>query len=294
MHRCERSGSRYPLRKRRPGVSRDRRESTPGRRLVGPTVSDRQAPARLRPRSDGEIDRRGDRLKNRRRLTLAISVIGWVAPITALQAVVNGRGHASARWKRSWSSSAACRHVNPDTAHRQRGDDAERGAAERDPREAAAAIQLGSGGLAEANPTSAVQGGQGRSFGHLGKKSPLHFGEVGDGRRHAEALREVEAEAVEQGGLSGVRAHDAAEAEFTPIRRRQDDVRALNATEFIEDRARTVPESGSTLPLLERLPQHVGEKADEDVGLDAIGAAGATPAEWPARSSGCGMPPRRP
>src|SRR5712692_11074111 len=96
-------------------------------------------------------------------------------------------------------------------------------------------------GAKNANPTTAVQGGQGRSVRHIGEKSPLHFGEVGDGRRHAEALREVEAEAVEQGGLGGVRAHDAAEAEFTTIRRRQYDVRALNATELIEDRARTVP-----------------------------------------------------
>ena len=36
-----------------------------------------------------------------------------------------------------------------------------------------------------ASPTSAVREGQGRSFEHLGEKSPLHFGGSGDGRRHA-------------------------------------------------------------------------------------------------------------
>ena len=65
------------------------------------------------------------------------------------------------------------------------------------------------------SPTSAVRGGQGRSFGHLGEKSPLHFGGLGDGRRHAEALREIEAEPVEEHSLSGIRAHDTAQAAFT-------------------------------------------------------------------------------
>jgi hypothetical protein len=41
-----------------------------------------------------------------------------------------------------------------------------------------------------------VGGGQGRSFGHLGNKSPLHLGGSDDGRRHAQAPGEVEAEAV--------------------------------------------------------------------------------------------------
>ena len=80
-----------------------------------------------------------------------------------------------------------------------------------------------------ASPTSAVRGGQGRSFGHLGEKSPLHFGDLCDGRRHAEALREVEAKPVEQRGLRGVRTHDAAHAELTTILGRQQDVGALNA-----------------------------------------------------------------
>ena len=81
----------------------------------------------------------------------------------------------------------------------------------------------------EVSPTSAVRGGQGRSFGHLDKKSPLHFGSSGDGRRQAEALGELEAEPVKERGLSGVRAHHAAQAELTTILGRQHDVGALNA-----------------------------------------------------------------
>src|SRR3989441_11729747 len=118
-----------------------------------------------------------------------------------------------------------------------------------------------------ASPTSAVRGGQGRSFGHLEKKSPLHFGGSGDRRRHAQALREVEAEPVEEGSLGGVRAHHAAQAQLAAVLGRQDDVCALNTPEFIEDRARTPAEARASLPLLERLPQHVGEETDEDVGL---------------------------
>src|SRR5712691_6191558 len=124
----------------------------------------------------------------------------------------------------------------------------------------------------KSSPTSAVRGGQSRSFRHLGKKSPLHFGGSGDGRRHAEALGEVEAEPVEQGGLHGVRAHDAAEAKLSTILGGQHDVGALNTAQFVEDRARTLPEAGQALPLLQRLPQHVGQEADEDVGLHAISA----------------------
>src|SRR3989441_12650575 len=77
------------------------------------------------------------------------------------------------------------------------------------------------------------RGGQGRSFGHLEKKSPLHFGGSGDRRRHAQALREVEAEPVEEGSLGGVRAHHAAQAQLAAVLGRQDDVCALNTPEFI-------------------------------------------------------------
>src|SRR5712692_4401801 len=110
-----------------------------------------------------------------------------------------------------------------------------------------------------ASPTSAVRGGQGHSFRHLGEKSPLHFGGSGDRRGHSEALGEFEAEAVEENGLRGVRAHDAAQAELVAVLGRQHDVGALDALELGEDRARTLPETRATLPLLQRLPQHISE-----------------------------------
>src|SRR5207244_2031308 len=66
--------------------------------------------------------------------------------------------------------------------------------------------------------------------------------------------------------------HDAAQTDLATVLGRQDDIGALNAAEFVEDRARALAEAGASLPLLERLPQHVGEKADEDVGLHAVGA----------------------
>jgi hypothetical protein len=44
------------------------------------------------------------------------------------------------------------------------------------------------------SPTSAVDGGQGRLFRHLAKKSALHFGGQEERWPDAEALREVEAE----------------------------------------------------------------------------------------------------
>src|SRR5437660_1695058 len=125
-------------------------------------------------------------------------------------------------------------------------------------------------GPPRASPTSAVRGGQGRSFGHLGKKSALHFGRSGDGRRHAQALREIEPEPIEEGGLRGVRAHDAAQTEFAAVLGGEHDVGALDAAELVEDRPWTLPEAGPPLPLLEGFPQHVGQEADEDVGLDAI------------------------
>jgi hypothetical protein len=63
-------------------------------------------------------------------------------------------------------------------------------------------------------------------------------------------LREVEAEAVEERSLGRVRAHDAAETKLAAILGGQDDVRALNAAELIEDRAGALPEARPPLPLL--------------------------------------------
>jgi hypothetical protein len=44
----------------------------------------------------------------------------------------------------------------------------------------------------------------------------------------------------------------------------------LDAGKLFEDRARRVAEARALLPHLEALPEHEGEEANEDVGLDAI------------------------
>jgi len=51
---------------------------------------------------------------------------------------------------------------------------------------------------------------------------------------------------------------------------RQDHVVGLNARELFEDGAPRISETGAALPHLQRLPQHEGEKTDEDVCLHAI------------------------
>jgi hypothetical protein len=89
---------------------------------------------------------------------------------------------------------------------------------------------------------------------------------------HAEPFREAEAEAVDERGLCAIGSHDAAQAEFSLRHRRgrQHDVGAVDGSEFLEDGSRTVAEAGAALPLLEGLPQHVGEEADEDVREHAV------------------------
>ena len=44
----------------------------------------------------------------------------------------------------------------------------------------------------------------------------------------------------------------------------------MNARELGKDGARRVPKACLRLPLLKHLPQRVGEKADQDVGLDTL------------------------
>ena len=89
---------------------------------------------------------------------------------------------------------------------------------------------------------------------------------------HAESFGQAETEALEQDRLGAVGTHDAAQSQFAGGRRsrRQDDVGAGDGGEFLEKGARTVAETGSALPLLQRLPQHVGEKAHQDVRQHAI------------------------
>jgi RNA polymerase sigma factor (sigma-70 family) len=107
------------------------------------------------------------------------------------------------------------------------------------------------------SPTSAVQGGQDYSFGHLGKKSALHFGGQGHAGADSQALREVQAQAVQEPGLSGIGADHTAQTELAPVGGGQHDVRALDAAEFLEDGAWAVTQARALLPLLQGFPQHV-------------------------------------
>ena len=88
----------------------------------------------------------------------------------------------------------------------------------------------------------------------------------------AHALGQDDAEAIEQSGLGGVGLGDAAQADLAVGCGWQDDVVRLNACEFFEDGARRIAETCALLPHLEALPQHEGEKADQDMRLHAIGA----------------------
>ena len=85
------------------------------------------------------------------------------------------------------------------------------------------------------------------------------------------ALGQDDAEAVEKCGLSGIGLGDAAKTNL-PVRcGRQHDIVRLNTGEFFEQRARRVSETSALLPHLETLPEHEGEEAHKDVGLQAIG-----------------------
>ena len=84
----------------------------------------------------------------------------------------------------------------------------------------------------------------------------------------------TQAEAIEESSLSLVGSYDAAHSQVA--RRRvcggQDDVGAVDGGEFLKDGSWAVAEPRAALPLLEHLPQHIGQEADEDVGEHAIGA----------------------
>ena len=97
------------------------------------------------------------------------------------------------------------------------------------------------------------------------KRGLIEFGQ-------AHALGQDDAEAIKERGLGGVGLGDAAQADIAVRLGGQDDVVGLDARELVEDGARGVAEAGALLPHFQALPQHEGEKADQDVSPDAIGA----------------------
>ena len=69
-------------------------------------------------------------------------------------------------------------------------------------------------------------------------------------------LGQVEAEAVEERGLSGVGLGDAAQADLAVRCARQNDVMGLDAGKLFEDGPRRVAEARALLPHLEALSLH--------------------------------------
>ena len=108
--------------------------------------------------------------------------------------------------------------------------------------------------------------------GELRKKSALHHNR-GTGRgAEAEPLGQVQPEPIQQRCLGGIWAHHAAEAEGPTVGRGEYHIGTLDAVEFGEDRAGALPQPRSSLPLFQGFPQDVGQEADEDMGLNAIGS----------------------
>jgi len=86
----------------------------------------------------------------------------------------------------------------------------------------------------------------------------------------AHTLGQDNAEAVEECSLGDIRLRHAAQANLALCCGGQDHIMRLNTCEFFKDRSRRVSEARMLLPHLEALPQHEGEKADQDMGLNAI------------------------
>src|SRR5208282_2123713 len=87
-----------------------------------------------------------------------------------------------------------------------------------------------------------------------------------------ETFGQSETESVEEQGLRLVGSDHAANAQLAAriFRQRQYHVGALDTAEFIKNGARAVAQSRAALPLLQRLPQDVSEKAHQDVGLNPV------------------------
>ena len=86
----------------------------------------------------------------------------------------------------------------------------------------------------------------------------------------AHSFRQDDAETVEKCGLSGIGLGDATQADLAVCRGREHDVVRLNARKLFENGVRRISEPGTLLPHLKALPQHEGEKANEDMRLNAI------------------------
>ena len=83
-------------------------------------------------------------------------------------------------------------------------------------------------------------------------------------------LRHDDTEAVKEHGLVSVGLSDAPQADLAMHCGGQHHVVRLEACKFFENGTRGVAEASTALPHLQALPQHEGQKADENMCLHAI------------------------
>src|SRR5260370_18093235 len=104
--------------------------------------------------------------------------------------------------------------------------------------------------------------------------SSWRSGAGGEGRSlvlgEAHGQWQDDGEAVEESGLCGIGLGDATQTYLAVGGGWQHDIIRLNARELFEHGSWGIAETSAALPHLEALPQHEGEKADEDMCLHAI------------------------
>ena len=83
-------------------------------------------------------------------------------------------------------------------------------------------------------------------------------------------LRQDDTEAVKERGLVSVGLSDAPQTDLAMRCGGQHHVVRVDACKFLENGTRGVAEASTALPHLQALPQHEGQKADENMGLNAI------------------------
>ena len=89
---------------------------------------------------------------------------------------------------------------------------------------------------------------------------------------HSETFGQPQTEAFKQYGLRAIGTNDTAQSQLATgsSRGRQNDVGAGDGGELLEHGAWGVAKAGAALPLLQRLPQHIGKEAHQDVRQHAI------------------------
>jgi hypothetical protein len=108
----------------------------------------------------------------------------------------------------------------------------------------------------------------------------LHFGILGgflglpcNAGRQVQALGQLDSQSRQERVLGGVWLHDASQADGPPVRCRKRDIGAMNLGQFVEHLPWAATESRCLAPSFESLLQRIGQKADQNVGLDPMSQA---------------------